>query len=214
MEDAIASFLNAYTQSPHLVARFLDPVPPANNPARLYAFWQATNEERVLGDVRYALQGAMPNRTPFEEVQGWVDIIGCYWRAVDRILKVEQAENQGKPTERLVVDMYDAWKDLTSNFIKHISNGNLPSWAILTLCHTADHLRKIAIKADATIAETKPVAFNAGFQDDVVNTNAKNQKLEDSVRVFNRILPLCTNDKLVNSSTRLPMCADPTGTLI
>lgn len=202
LQAALEPFLAAYaSRSAMSVAHFLSPTPPPQDPGRLYDFWRASNEDKVLGDVRYGLQNGMPNRTSFDEIQGWVDIIACYWHAVDKIIKAEQAQNQGKLSERQLVDVYDAWKDLTSSFIKYNLNGSLPHWTVFTLYFTANNLRKFAIKADEQIAKAKPVAFNAGFQDDTVSTNARNEKLEEAARAFNRIYSLCVGDRWANAIT-------------
>lgn len=194
MQDALQPFQTAYaSRQPMLVAQFLSPVPPSHDPGRLYDFWRATREDKILGDIGYALESGVMSRG--RETDAWVDIIACYWRAVDKILKAEQAQNQGRVTERQMVDVYDAWKDLTSNFIKYISNGVLPHWTVFTLYFIANSLRKTAIKADEQLARAKPVAFNAGFQDDVVGATARNEKLEEAARVFNRIFALCLGDR-------------------
>jgi hypothetical protein len=200
MQAALEPFLAAYaSQKPKAVAEFLVPEPLAGqDPLRLYNFWRATNENAVLFDVRNALQDGMSTRTSFDEGQGWVDIISCYWRAVDRILKAEQAENQGKLSERFSVDVYDTWKDLTLNFIKYISNGSLPHWTVFTLYHVANHLRKFAVKADEQLAKTKPAAFGvdgSGVQEEIVSTGARMKKLEDVCQVLNKIFNLCQSDR-------------------
>jgi len=199
MQEALGPFLAAYaSQSPKNVAVFFEPRAPPEDPLRLYNFWRASNEVMVLGDVRNALQNLMPTRTTFDEGQGWVDIIACYWRAVDRILKAEQAESQGKLSERLSVDVYDTWKDLTLNFIKYISNGSLPHWTIFTLASVANHLRKFAVMADEQLAKAKPAAFGAdslSVQEEIVSTSTRMKKLEDVCQVLNKIFNLCQSDR-------------------
>ncbi|CAI6339637.1 unnamed protein product [Periconia digitata] len=196
MQEALVEFYTAHASSAAVaVARFLSPIPPSQNPGRLYDFLRTTNEVRVKGDVQYALQSQMRRHMSSDEINAWAEIISCYWRAVDRIVKAEQAENQGRSAERHALDTYDAWKDLTSNFIKYISNGALPHWTVFTLYFTANHLRKFALKADEQIAKAKPVAFSAGFQDDIVSATPRNEKLEEAARVFNRIFALCLGDR-------------------
>jgi hypothetical protein len=199
MQEALQPFLAAYvSQSSKQVADFLEPRAPPEAPLRLYNFWRASNEAMVLADVRNALQNLMPTRTTFDEGQGWVDIIACYWRAVDRILKAEQAATQGKLSEGLTVDVYDTWKDLTLNFIKYISNGSLPHWTIFTLASVANNLRKFAVMADEQLAKARPVAFGAdslGVQEEIVSTGARMKKLEDVCQVLNKIFNLCQSDR-------------------
>jgi len=196
LQQALADFHTAYEgKSAVGVARFLSPVPPAHDAGRLYDFWRCSTESKVEQDIGYAL-GYGQYRLPRREVDAWVDILACYWRAVDRIIKHEQAQNQGKLSERQAIEVYDAWRDLTTTFQKYIGNGPFPSWTVFTLYFVANHLRKLAINADAQLAKVKPVTFSAGFQDDIVATTAKNEKLTDASRIFNRIFALCTNDRL------------------
>jgi hypothetical protein len=196
LQEALEPFLVAYgTHSAVSVAQFLSPTAPPHDPGRLYQFWRASSEEKVLANVRYALGNAMSGHAEPDEVHGWVDVIACYWRAVDRILKAEQSQNMGKLGDRQLVDVYDSWKDLTSSFLKHIHNGNLPHWTVFTLYFVANSLRKFAIRADQQLAKTKPVAFNAGLEDDIVSTTSRNKKLEEVVRVLNEIFKLCVHDR-------------------
>jgi len=199
MQAALVPFQEAYaTGLAQPVAEFLSPVPPAHDPGRLYDFYRASNDDKIEGDVRYALKYNKNSRMSPKESGAWVDIIVSYWRAVKEIIKADEAANQGRLGDRQYVLVYDTWKDLTSNFIKHISSGLLPPWSIFTLYFTANHLRKIAIRADEQLAKSKPVAFSTGFSDDVVSTVAQNQKLEEAARVFNRIFALCLGDRCIS----------------
>jgi hypothetical protein len=128
-----------------------------------------------------------------KESEAWVDIIVGYWRAVKQIILADEAANQGRDPQYLAV--YDAWKDLTSSFIKHISGGALPAYAIFTLYFTANHLRKIAIKADDYLAKAKPATSLDSFGDDIVPQTKRSEKLEEAARVFNRIFALCLGDR-------------------
>ncbi|KAF1955425.1 hypothetical protein CC80DRAFT_526385 [Byssothecium circinans] len=202
MQAAIEDFYAAYTkpECASLVAKFLSPEPPSHDALRLYDFVRATNEVRVTGDVQYAVESRMRKLMAPDEMRGWIDIISCYWRAVDRIVKAEEAQNQGKLSERQALDVYDAWKDLTSSFMKHISNGALPFWAIFTLCLTANHLRTFAINADVQLAKVRPAGVSASFQDDIVSPAPRSEKLEEAARMFNRIFALCLGDRNPDTS--------------
>ncbi|KAI8933517.1 hypothetical protein NX059_009254 [Plenodomus lindquistii] len=196
MQAALVPFHEAYASGlAQPVANFLSPVAPAHDPGRLYDFFRASNDDKIEGDIRYALKSAKNTRMTNKEAGAWVEIIACYWRAVKQIIKVDEAANQGRLGDRQYVAVYDAWKDLTSSFIKHISGGQLPPWAIFTLYFTANHLRKIAIRADEYLAKAKPVTLNTGYSDDIVSAVAQNQKLEEAARVFNRIFALCLGDR-------------------
>ena len=204
MQAALAPFQEAHaTALAQPVANFFSPVPPVQDPGRLYDFFRASNDAQIEGDVRYVLKHNKTTLMTQKESGACTDIIVSYWRAVKEIIKADEASNQGRLAERQYVAVYDAWKDLTGNFIKHISGGALPAWAIFTLYFTANHLRRIAIKADEQLANSKPTTVNNSFSDDIVSTVAQNQKLEEAARVFNRIFALCLGDRCAS----VPLCA-------
>lgn len=205
MQAALTPFQEAYaTGLAQPIAEFLSPVPPPNNPGRLYDFYRASNDEKVEGDVRYALKYTKKTRMSNKETDAWIDILALYWRAVQQIILAEEAANQGKLGEQQYLAVYDKWKDLTNSLIKHISGGALQPWAIFTLYFTANHFRRIAIKADEQLAKAKPAAALSSFSDDVVvPQNAANNKLEEAARLFNRIFSLCMGDRC---AATLPCC--------
>lgn len=201
MEEALLSFQKAYYNNSAIeLGACLSPIPPKDEPGRLYDFWRSSNDARVEHDVRNAIT-YMLNGRPRAEIQAWVDVWAGFWRSVDKILKAEQAQNQGKLAEQQTVQVYDTWRDLTSTFMRHMGNGTLPYWVIFTLYFIANNLRKFAIQADAQLAKAKPVAFNAGFQDDIVATAPKSEKLEEAARVISRIFALCMSDRWVQRSS-------------
>jgi hypothetical protein len=196
MQAALVQFEDAYaTGLAQPVAEFLSPVPPPNDPGRLYEFYRASNDDKIVGDIRYALKYNKKTRMGQKEGDAWIDIIAAYWRGVKQIILTDEATNQGRLTDRQFLAVYDAWKDLTSSFIKHISNGALPAWAIFTLYFTANHLRKIAIKADEHLAQARPATAITSFSDDIVPQAARCEKLEEAARVFNRVFALCLGDR-------------------
>lgn len=200
MQAALAPFEAAYaTGLAQPVADFLSPVPPSDNPGRLYDFYRASNDDKIVGDVRYALKYNKRTRMGQKESDAWVDILAGYWRAVKQIILADEAANQRRLGDRQYLSVYDAWKDLTSSFIKHISGGALPAWAIFTLYFTANHLRKIAIKADDYLAKAKPATSVKSFSDDIVPQAARSEKLEEAARVFNRVFALCLGDRCANT---------------
>jgi len=208
MEAALAGFQQAYYKHNALdLANCLKPAPVD----RLYDFWRSTNEVRLAQNVNeaiYGLGGIQRN-----EAQGWIDVFMDFWRASDKIIKADQAQNQGRLSERHSVEVYDAWKDLVSTLQKYIGNGTLPHWIIFTIYFVANDLRKFAIKADTQLAKAKPVTFSAGFSDDVVATTQKNQKLEEAARVFSRIFALCMSDRWAYLSDALMITLTPPETL-
>ncbi|KAH7390864.1 hypothetical protein DE146DRAFT_634721 [Phaeosphaeria sp. MPI-PUGE-AT-0046c] len=196
MQAALAPFEEAYaTGLAQPVADFLSPVAPTQDPGRLYDFYRASNDEKIVGDVRYALKYNKKTRMGQKESDAWVDILVGYWRAVKQIILADEAANQRRLSDRQYLAVYDAWKDLTTSFIKHISGGSLPAWAIFTLYFTANHLRKIAIKADDYLAKAKPATSANSFSDDIVPQAARSEKLEEAARVFNRVFALCLGDR-------------------
>lgn len=196
MQAALAPFEDAYaTGLAQPVADFLSPVPPPNDPGRLYDFYRASNDDKIVGDIRYALKYNKRTRMGQKESDAWVDILAGYWRAAKQIILADEAANQRRLGDRQYLAVYDAWKDLTSSFIKHISGGALPAWAIFTLYFTANHLRKIATKADDYLAKAKPAASVNSFSDDIVPQAARSEKLEEAARVFNRVFALCLGDR-------------------
>jgi hypothetical protein len=200
MQAALVPFQEAYaTGLAQPVADFLSPIPPAHDPGRLYDFYRASNDDKIDGEVRYALRYNKRSRMSQKESDAWIDIIAGYWRAVKQIILADEAANQGRLGDRQYLAVYDTWKDLTSSFIKHISGGALPAWAIFTLYFTANHLRKIAIKADEYLAKSKPATSINSFSDDIVTQAARSEKLEEAARVFNRVFALCLGDRCANT---------------
>jgi hypothetical protein len=196
MEAALVGFQQAYYKHDALeLANCLKPAPVG----RLYDFWRSTNEARVEHNVKHTITYGLGG-IERGEVQGWIDVFVDFWQASDKIIKADQAQNQGRLSERHSVEVYEAWKDLVSTFQKYIGNGTLPHWIIFTLYFVANDLRKFAIKADIQLAKARPVTFSAGLSDDVVATTPKNQKLEEAARVFSRVFALCMSDRWVHLS--------------
>jgi hypothetical protein len=166
MQAALAPFQEAYaTGLAQPVAEFLSPVAPSSNPGRLYEFYRSSKDDKIVADLRYVLKYNQRNPMGQKEVDAWIDIIAGYWRAVKQIILADEAANQRRLGAEQYLAVYDAWKDLTSSFMKHISGGALPAWAIFTLYFTANHLRKIAIKADEYQAKAKPATSLNSFSD-------------------------------------------------
>ncbi|EFQ94777.1 hypothetical protein CFE70_010297 [Pyrenophora teres f. teres 0-1] len=196
MQAALEPFHQAYASGlVEHVSAFFSPIPPSQDPGRLYEFYRASSEDKVEGDVRYGFRYNKNTRMTNKESGAWIEIISCFWRAINQVIKADEAANQGRLGEHQYIAVYDTWKDLTSNLIKHITAGVLPSWAIFVLYSTANHLRKIAIKADEHLAKSKSATLNTSFSDDIVTTVPQNQKLEEAARVFNRIFALCLGDR-------------------
>ncbi|KAF2476022.1 uncharacterized protein BDR25DRAFT_300851 [Lindgomyces ingoldianus] len=197
MEAIIEPFRRAHASgNGYAVSALLSPVAPPDDAGRLYDFYRASNEQQIEPEIRYALKYSKSSRISPEESNAWTDIFVLYWKAVGEILAVEEATNQGRLEDRIWVAVYDAWKALTDSIQRYVSNGTLPFWAVVCMYHAATNLRKFAIKADEQLASTKGnVTFNSGFQDDVVDSLAKTEKLEEAARLFNRMFALCLGDR-------------------
>lgn len=217
MQAALEPFLEAHAaEIPWAVSNTLSPIAPRENPGRLYDFYRASNDHQVEYEIRTTLQYSS-NRFSKKECAAWTDIFVSYWKAVGEILKAEEASNQSRLRDRQWVGVYDAWKEVTNQVVKHLTNGALPSWTIVCMYTAANHLRLFAIKADEQLAKAKPnVTFNSGFQDDIVSTVPRSEKLEEAARVFNRMFALCTGDRSVSGKCAGSniLTKSATGTLI
>ena len=196
MQAALAIFHEAHAaQSPGWVSEALSPVPPPDNPGRLYEFVRASNEHQVESDIRYAIKFSKVGRLSPKESNAWTDIFVSYWKAVGAILRAEEARNQHKLEDRQLLQIFDTWKEGVNNLIKYLQNGTLPHWVVMVLHRAANHLRLFAIDADEHLAKSKPVTFSSDLSDDVVSSAPRNEKLEESARLFNRVFALCLGDR-------------------
>ena len=201
MQAALQSFHDAHASgSAWRVAYTLSPVPPHDDPGRLYDFHRASNEHQVEGDIRYALKYSQTSKLPPKESSAWTEVFVNYWKAIGEILRAEESSNQGRLKDTQWVSVYDAWKEVANAIIKYISNGALPHWTVICMYSVGNHLRLFAMKADLQLAKAEPaVAFSTGLQDDIVAGATKNNKLEEAARIFNRMFALCLGDRFVNN---------------
>ncbi|KAF2189205.1 hypothetical protein K469DRAFT_701814 [Zopfia rhizophila CBS 207.26] len=197
MQAALEPFRQAHrAMNGYEVADSLKPIAPRHDPGRLYTFYRASNAHQVESEIRYALKYSKSSGLTRNESSAWTEVLVSYWKAIGEILAIEEATNQGRLCDGQWTAVYDAWKEVTNNLIKHYSNGNLPAWTIVCLYVAGTYLRTFAIKADEQLAKAKGgVTFNSGFQDDVVDSMAKNEKLEDAARQLNRMFSLCIGDR-------------------
>jgi hypothetical protein len=200
MQAALEPFRYGYTQkNAWMVANFFAPEAPPEDPVKLYDFYRASNEHQLENDIRAAIKYRIGGLSQ-KECAAWVDILATYWRAVGEILRAEEAHNQGRLSDRQQVDVYETWKEMTNHIVRHITNGSLPPWTIICMYTAANNLRLLAIKADEQLAKAKGnVTFSSSFQDDIVSTVPRNEKLEEAARVFNRMFALCLGDRYLLS---------------
>ncbi|OCK85539.1 hypothetical protein K432DRAFT_26873 [Lepidopterella palustris CBS 459.81] len=178
------------------LAAILSPVAPENDAGRLYAFYRSSNAHQIDGDVRYAVKYSNSIGLSRDESSAWNDVFVSYWKAVGEILAAEEGENMGKLKDGQWASVYEAWKSMTILLIKYHLSNIFPAWSIPCLYLAGKYLRIFAIKADSQSVKVKGnVTFNAGFQDDVVSSIGKNDKLEDAARQLNRMFSLCLGDR-------------------
>lgn len=81
---------------------------------------------------------------------------------------------------------------MANAIIRGYSTGCFDAWTIPCLYVTGKYLRVFAIKADNTGGRASDAT---DFQDDFNPDAGKNEKLEDSARVLNRMFQLCVSDR-------------------
>lgn len=201
MDSIITDFGRAINaQDGYALAATISPIPPKQDGGRLYALRRATNAYSVLSDFRYAI-GQNPNFTlDRQESVCWIDVYVAYWKAVGEILAAEESMNAGKTAVKQSGTQWDkvyaAWKDLLNALYKGYQTSVFEAWTIPCLYMTGKYLRVFAIKADENAASQRGGAsFNAGFEDDIVDEEGGNEKLEDCARQINRIFGLCSSDR-------------------
>ncbi|KAF2139859.1 uncharacterized protein K452DRAFT_299840 [Aplosporella prunicola CBS 121167] len=196
MEALIHDFKRALAErNGYDLAATITPVPPPKDAGRLYAFYRSTNSFSVQSDIRHAITQGRGLHLAKVESAAWVDVFVAYWKAVGEILTAEEITRQGHK-EADWAKVYIAWKDVVNNLIKGYSNAHFPAWSIPCLYAAAKYLRTFAMTADERASKNKgSVSFNTGFQDDVVDSLGKNEKLEDAARQINRIFTLCISDR-------------------
>lgn len=174
----------------------LKPVPPENDPNRLYDIYDSSNEQQIGHEVYHALRYARDISMPEAQANAWSEIITAFWRALRPILQAHEAKNHHRLGDRSMVGVYDAWKAFASSLHTQIDRGNLPPWAVVLMYHSANHLRIFAIKADEQIIQSRGnVTSNLTFQDDDVSTKPTAEKLPDAIRLFNKMFSSCMGDR-------------------
>lgn len=217
MDSLITDFARAInSQDGYALSDTISPMSPNNDSGRLYALRRATNASSVLSDFRYAI-GNNPNIDLDRQESGhWIDVYVAYWKAVCEILAAEEAVNTSKNSGKGQNagthwdKVYAAWKDLLNALYKGYQTSSFEAWTIPCLYITGKYLRVFAIKADQSAAGRKGGAsFNAGFEDDIVDDEGGNEKLEDCARQINRIFGLCISDRYTFPLSRLlALCSD------
>ena len=224
MDSIITDFARAInSQDGYALAATISPIPPANDSGRLYALRRATNPYSVLSDFRYAISENPNVRLDNNETKCWIDVYVAYWKAVGEILAAEESTNLGKSTTTTTTSaapesnvgtnwdkVYAAWKDLLNALHRGYHSSAFEAWTIPCLYTTGKYLRIFAIRADASAASQKEGApYSATFEDDIVDDQGGNEKLEDCARQLNRIFGLCTSDRYAWMDVHTPCRQTP-----
>ncbi|KAI9806466.1 MAG: COP9 signalosome (CSN) subunit [Piccolia ochrophora] len=199
MNSIFADFREAQTiGSGPLLSSTLTPIPNVAHPDRLRAFYDSTNHFNVQPDVRAQIISHHFSGFKLSKTEGnaWVDVYVSYWRFLGPFLAADEAKLRGLETDADWSQIYDAWKDLTNVLVRGYTSAGFQAWTLPCLYGAGKHLRAFAIKADEQgRAGRGNITFSAGFQEDLVETFGKHEKLEDAARVINRIFTLCHSDR-------------------
>lgn len=210
MDALITDFARALNaQDGYALSATLSPEPPKHDSGRLYALRQATNAYSVLADFRYAI-GQNPNlELDRQEKKAWIDVYVAYWKAISDMLAAQDSTtlsnsngnsdggtNNSFKTAAHWDRVYEAWRDVVNALYKGYQNGSFEAWTIPCLYVAGKYLRVFAIKADDKNAIHKGGAsFNDALEDDVVDQDGGDEKLEDCARQINRVFGLCISDR-------------------
>lgn len=220
MQDLFLNFKHAhYIRSGALLALTITPIAPATEPSRLQHFYHDFNSFNISSELKNGLLTPKAEiRLPKAEGNAWVDLYVAYWKVLGEIIAspadsanpVESRGSQQQHQQQQVVNwprVYEAWKEVANVLIRGYTNAGFQAWTVPCLYVAGRYLRLFAIKADESLKGTgddegRFPAGSAGFQDDVTGGEfGKNEKLEDSARMINRIFTLCISDRYVANMT-------------
>lgn len=194
MEATFADFTRAQEKGDgYLLASTITPSAPVDQPSQLLEFVQSSNVHQIQTDVRYGTVYNNAISLTKAEAKAWQEIFVAFWNTASEIVFPTSG---GKREDEQWSRVYDAWKDVVNALIRGYTSSGFPAWTVPCLYVAGKYLRIFAIKADEQAARAKgSVTFNAGFQDDVVESVSKNEKLEDAARQINRIFSICIGDR-------------------
>lgn len=201
MNSVVADFGRAMiAQAGYDLAGTLSPVAPIHDSGRLYALHRDSNAFSVQSDFRHALSHNPSCKLDKVEVNAWADVFVAYWKAVGEILAAEESLNLGKNVSKSPAKVanwdkvYNSWKELLNMLLRGYQNEAFEAWTIPCLYITGKYLRVFAIKADEAASQKGQTSFNA-YEDDIVDAEGGNEKLEDAARQINRVFSLCIGDR-------------------
>lgn len=186
-----------YIKSGPLLASTITPEAPASDNLRLRSLYHDINSANLSSALRNGLLTPKADlRLSKAEGNAWVDLYAAYWKFLGEIIPA--VEDRGVQVNW--PKAYEAWKEVANSLIRGYSSAGFQAWTVPCLYVAGRLLRIFAIKADESLrgtADDGKYPANVGFQDDVVGEFGKNEKLEDSARMINRIFTLCISDRYV-----------------
>src|SRR5271154_7071695 len=177
--------------SGHLLASCLAPVDTSQNPRRLESFAQLSTSQTVSADIRYhVLQDrSITVKLPKVEGNAWVEIFIALWKTVRELLLCLNSSSKASWSKT-----FDSYKEVCNLLIRGYSNHGFQAWTVPCLYTTGKYLRLFAVRADAEAKSKDTLTFGDGFSDDVVGNFGKNERLEQTAWVINRMFTLCLSD--------------------
>lgn len=187
-----------HTLNGYLLATTISPE-PASDPARLYSFLRSTNAHNVHHELRHRLQNIQNLRLDKKEVNAWLEVFSVFYKVASRLVAAEEASNAGQTNNADWSGVYEVWKEFVNALYKGYQANLFGAWTIPCLYVAGKYLRVFAIKADENSASQRDsgIAFGGIQEEDVLNPDSKNEKLEDAARQINRIFGLCISDRYV-----------------
>lgn len=211
MRAVFQDFKHAHhIKSGPLLASTLTPTAPASDPLRLRSLYHEINSFNLSLALRNGLLTPKADlRLSKAEGNAWVELYAAYWKFLGEIIPA--AENRDVQVDW--PKTYEAWKEVANTLIRGYTSAGFQAWTVPCLYVAGRFLRNFAIKADESLRRSGDEGkFSAGdgFQDDVVGEFGKNEKLEDSARMINRIFTLCISDRYVDEIINYcePICKE------
>lgn len=198
MRAVFQDFKHAHhIKSGPLLASTITPIAPASDPQRLRSLYHDINSFNIPVSLRNGLLTPKADlRLSKAEGNAWVELYVAYWKFLGEVIPVAEDRDAQANWPRT----YEAWKEVANSLIRGYTSAGFQAWTVPCLYVAGRFLRIFAIKADESLSRSGDdgkFSANDGFQDDVVGEFGKNEKLEDSARMINRIFTLCISDRYV-----------------
>lgn len=220
MDYLVDEFSQAHkTGNGYQVAQVFLPIPPLGKPDRLRKVVRSSNHATIKKDTNKAIR-----KSPYlsdmahDELAGWTEILVAYWKALNELVplldpsqktnRVRKYEVTRQPTQSLLwltgqktpcwTQVYELWKDFTSQIIRGYTNYGFQAWSIPCLYVAGKHLRLYAIKSDEERAQTPVQEKGTSFADDFSPETETHGQLRDCEQQLKRIFTLCLTDRFVS----------------